>query len=377
MRRITTAALIALVAAAPAATTASAQSNSPSFGTGVQFQGYSFGDGLGVKAANLLLVPFAAQMPIGTKLSADLYTAYASGRALIGTTEHTLTGMVDTRIRATYQATPWALITLGINVPTGNSTHTDSEARVSAVLASEMLGFREASWGLGFGVTTGIATAYHIGGTGVGLGASYRKASQFEPVADSALKYTPGNETRIRLGLDRNIGGNKLSGGVTFQNYTQDRVDNRDLFQPGNRWRGDLAYSFRTGTSAAWTAYATDVWREHGDVNISVVDEFGTLLRDSTTSTGTQNLVIAGLAGSVRMGNVSLLPNIDARKQTRSLPGGEGWLVGAGTDVPLKAGRFDVTPGARIVYGQIQGDSPVNHGMWGGELSLGVRWGGN
>jgi hypothetical protein len=180
---------------------------------------------------------------------------------------------------------------------------------------------------------------------------------------------------RIRLGLDRNIGNSKLSGGITFQNYTQDRVDNRDLFQPGNRWRGDVAYSFRTGTNAAWTAYATDVWREHGDVNISIVDQSGVQLRDSTFTTGTQNLIMAGIAGSVRMAGLSLLPNIDARKQTRSLPGGEGWLVGAGTDVPLRAGAFDITPGGRLVYGKIQGDTETNHNMWGGELSVGIRWG--
>jgi hypothetical protein len=72
---------------------------------------------------------------------------------------------------------------------------------------------------------------------------------------------------------------------------------------------------------------------------------------------------------------MSLLPNVDARRQTRSLTGGEGWLVGAGTDVPLRAGSFDITPGGRLVYGKIQGETDVNHNMWGGELSLGIRWG--
>jgi hypothetical protein len=373
MRRLSIAALAALALTTPAG----AQSTSPSFGTGVQFQGYSFAEGLGVKAANLLLVPFAASLPLGSRASADVYTAYGTGSALVGDTQHRLSGFVDTRVRANFQATPWALITVGVNVPTGNATHTDSEARVAAVLSSELLGFREASWGLGAGVTTGIATAHHIGSTGVGLGVSYRVASQFEPVADSSLKYTPGNEVRVRLGLDRNIGNNKLTGGITFQNYSQDKVDNRDLFQPGNRWRGDLAYSFRTGATAAWTLYATDIWRENGDVSINVIDQSGAALQDSTFSTGTQNLVIGGIAGSLRMGSLSLQPAIDARMQTRELEGGEGWLVGAGTDVPLRAGRFDITPGGRITFGKIQGDSPVDHSVWGGELSLTLRWGGH
>ncbi len=372
MRRLSIAALALLGAVSPAA----AQRGSPAFGTGVHFQGYNFDDGLGVSGANLLMVPFAAQTPIGSRITADVYTAYATGSVLIGETQHRLSGMVDTRVRANFQATPWALLTLGVNVPTGNATHTDSEARVAAVLASELLGFREASWGLGAGFTTGIATAHHIGNTGVGLGVSYRLASEFEPVADSTLKYTPGNEVRVRLGLDRNIGSNKLTGGVTFQNYSEDRVEGRDLFQPGNRWRGDVAYSFRTGASAAWTVYAADVWREHGDVNVGVVDQSGALLRDSTFSTGTQNLVMGGIAASLRVGSLAIAPAIDARMQTRSLPGGEGWLVGAGADVPLRAGRFDLTPGGRLTIGSIQGDTPVNRSLWGGELSLNVRWGG-
>jgi hypothetical protein len=377
MRRLACATVVLLAGGAAAAVPATAQLNAATFGTGVHFQGYDFDDALGVKAANLLLVPFASQLPIGSRISADVYTAYARGSALIGETQHTLSGMVDTRIRANFQATPWALVTLGVNIPTGNAAHTDSEARVAAVLASEMLGFREASWGLGAGLTTGIATAHHIGSTGVGLGVSYRVASEFEPVADSTLKYTPGNEVRVRLGLDRNIGSSKLTGGFTFQNYSQDRVQGVDLFQPGNRYRGDIAYSFRTSASAAWTLYAADIWREHGDVN--VVDQTGAVVRDSTFSTGTQNLLVAGIAGSMRVGSIALAPSIDARKQTRSLPGGEGWLIGAGTEgteVPLHAGSFAVTPGGRLTFGKIQGDTPENRSLWGGELSLSVRWGG-
>ena len=371
MRRLTVAALALVCSVTPAA------AQSPSFGSGVQFQGYSFDEGLGVKAANLMMVPFAVQLPMGPRFAADLYTAYARGNVEIGDTEHSLSGMVDTRARASFQATPWALITLGLNIPTGNSTHTDSEARVAAVLSSELLGFREASWGLGMGITTGIATAHHIGETGVGLGVSYRMASEFEPVTDSSLTYHPGNEVRVRLALDRDIGDNKITGGLTFQNYSEDKVDGRELFQAGNRWRGDLSYSFRTGPTAAWTLYATDVWREHGDVSVGIVDEAGLLLRDSTFSTGSQNLLIGGLAGSMRLGSINLNPSVDARMQTRSLPGGEGWLVGAGTDVPVVLGRFDITPGGRLLFGAMQGETSDSHSLWGAELSLRIRWGGN
>jgi hypothetical protein len=152
-------------------------------------------------------------------------------------------------------------------------------------------------------------------------------------------------------------------------------VDQRDLFQPGNRWRGDLAYSFRTSASAAWTLYATDIWRQHGDVNIAVVDTDGALLRDSTFSTGTQNLLVAGAVGSVRIGSLALRPTLDGRMQTRSLDGGAGWILGGGTDIPVRAGHFEITPGGRVLFGKIQGDAPIDRSLWGAELSLAIRTG--
>ena len=76
----------------------------------------------------------------------------------------------------------------------------------------------------------------------------------------------------------------------------------RNLFQAGNRWRGDVTYSFRTSRTSVWTAYLTDIRRERGEVFISLVDTADVVVGDSVAQTGTQNLLVAGLAGSVRLG---------------------------------------------------------------------------
>lgn len=353
-----------------AATAADAQTIRPgTFTTGVQFQGYDFDDALGIDAANLVLVPVAYSLGIGSSLSLDLYSAYARGAVLIDGTEFTLSGPVDTRIRANYEVTPWAVVTLGLNLPTGAASHTSEEARVAAVLSNELLGFREASFGLGFGATTGIATATRIGRTGVGFGASYRLASEFEPSADTAFKYTPGNEMRLRVGLDRDVAGNKLTAGITWQNFAKDQLDGRDLFQAGNRWRGDVTYSFRTGSSAAWTAYLADVWRDRGDVGLSDPEGPQTI--------GTQNLLIAGLAGSWNVrSTLTLQPLAEFRMLTREATGGEGWIAGAGTSVPMRIGSLGVVPSFRIDYGQLQGNEAISQGFLGGELGLTIGFGG-
>jgi len=349
---------------------ASAQVAQKSLGAGVHFQGYSFAEGLGVAAANLFMVPVAVELPLTRTLTLDGYSAYAHGSVELEGQVFTMTGPVDTRIRASWAATPWAIVTVGLNLPTGNSSHDAEEAQVASVLATEVLGFREASWGLGFGATTGIATARRFGNVGIGFGASYRYASEYEPQADTALKYTPGNETRIRLGFDTDIGTSKLTGGLTWQNYAANQVDGRNLFQPGQRFRGDLAYSFRAGPTSSWTVFATNIWRQHGDLTLEGVNG---IARDSTT--GTQNLLVTGIAGSMRLTpTLSLRPSADVRLISREDPGNEGWMAGIGTDVPLRFGGADVFPSARLLFGKLSAGADEKFSAKGVELGLSVRF---
>lgn len=365
MKRISaTLAFCSMVAVSAAAAQTRSISVSPNF------HGYTFGDALPVSSANLLMLPVAFELPISRTFSIDGYSAFARGRVEINDTVYSMDGPVDTRIRANWTATPWAMITVGLNLPTGNSNHSSEEAVVANVLATEVLGFREASWGLGFGATTGLATAYKMGRVGVGLGASYRLSSEFEPRADTAMKYTPGNETRIRLALDTNLGASKLTGGITYQNYTEDQLDGRNLFQAGARWRGDVALSFRTGPSAAWTLYAADIWREHGEVT-----QLTLAGNDSTFTTGKQNILVAGLAGSVRMSStLTIRPSADLRMLTREDGVDEGWVGSAGFDLPLRRGRLDIVPALKAHFGSLEFNDQKDRAT-GAEFGVTLRWG--
>jgi hypothetical protein len=207
------------------------------------------------------------------------------------------------------------------------------------------------------------------------VGVSYRVASGFEPSADTAVTYTPGNELRVRVGLDRNIGRNKLTAGVTFQNFTTDRVDGQDLFQPGGRWRGDVTYSFRTGPSATWTAFVTDVWRDHGDVRFGALDPNTGVPTGESVRTGTQNLLIGGLAGAWRVRPSLLLqPVLEARTLARQDAGGDGWIIAVGTGVPFRISSLSFAPTGRFTFGGIDGDDGVSRRVIGGELGLNVAF---
>jgi hypothetical protein len=365
------AALALLLGAAPVA----AQTEH-ALATGVHFQGYSFDDSVGVSAANLLLVPLAYQVPLGNRLALDLYTAYARGSVERLNTVYNLEGVVDTRARASWTAAPWAVVMVGVNIPTGNATHDSEEAVVAGALSTNLLGFREASWGTGLAVTTGLATAHRLGSWGVGFGASYRMASEFEPRADTSLNYTPGNEALFRVALDRTVGSSaKLTAGFTFQNYSADQVDEQDLFQSGNRLRGDLTYSFRAGGLGVWSLYVADVWRERGDITLDVINSDGVAERDTTFQTGTQNLFIAGIGATLPISRtLTLRPSIDGRVQSREEPGGQGWLVNGGADLPLRFAGYDLVPTARVSYGRLEADSGNDYPFWGGELGATLRW---
>ena len=341
------------------------------------FQGYWFPKEIGATSATLAILPIAYAMPVSRTVSFDLYTAFARGDVTTNDTKHTLQGLVDTRIRANLAVTPWAVITGAVNLPTGKATHDEDEAVVATALSTELLGFREALWGTGFGATVGIVTAWKAGETGIGFGASDRMAGEFEPSSTTPVKYAPGDETRVRVALDRNIGNNKLTFGATFQNYSDDQVDGRNLFAPGARWRGDASYSFRAGPGASWTIFATDVWRKNGDVSLQIVDATGKPVRDSTFSAGQQNLIVFGTAGAVRLNSgMALRPVADFRIVTRESGEGEGWLAGGGTEIPMRRGGMDWIPQFRVSYGKLEGATDEKHGFFGGEVSLTLRWGG-
>lgn len=372
-KRISLVILAALMVAPQAARAQSGQSLALS----PTFQGYWFSKDIGASSATLAILPLAYALPVSRNVAFDLYTAVARGDVKTGDANHTLQGLVDTHIRASITVTPWAVITGAINLPTGKATHDDDEAIVASALSTELLGFREAMWGTGFGATAGIVTAFKAGNTGVGFGASYRLASEFEPSSSTPFKYAPGDETRVRVALDRNLGNNKLTLGATFQNYSDDQIDGRNLFAPGARWRGDASYSFRSGPGASWTLFATDVWRQNGDVSLQIVDATGKAIRDSTFSAGQQNLLVVGAAGATRLrSGMALRPMADFRLLTRESGESEGWLAGAGTELPMRRGGVDWIPQFRVSYGMLEGATDEKHGFFGTEVSLTLRWGG-
>jgi len=350
-------------------------------GVGVDYMGYSFEEGLGASAAQLMLVPVAIRFPVGSVI-VDLYSAWAQGKVEREDVAYTLQGPVDTRLKLSYQAAPWALVSIGASLPTGNSTHDGEEAVVASVLAMDLLGFQEATWGTGLQVTSSVATAVRAGEFGIGLAAAYSVNGEFEPqVAESpedALRYQPGNEARIRLGLDRNFGSSTFTAGATLMTYAQDQANGQNLFQAGNRIRFDATFAFRAG-GQVWTLYAADLWREHGDLTLPFVNEANEITGDTTIVTPTQNLIQAGLVGAIGLGSKTFRPAVDFKLQAREEAGGadegSGWLLTAGGDLPLRLFGWDFFPDAKVIFGSVKDATGASRSVTGAQFSGTIRWG--
>lgn len=349
-------------------------------GTGAQLTGYGFDPGLGADAAELLVLPVAVRLPVGDRFDVDVSSAWARGRVEIDDTRLQLAGPVDTRVRMSAQATPWARMTVGAQLPTGHASHDSEEAVVASVLSTDLLGFRESNWGSGTALTTSVATATRAGSWGVGIAAAYALRGSFNPSADvDSVRYTPGDETRVRVGLDRNFGNNTLTLGGTFITYAEDRANGRNLFRSGDRFRFDVSYQFRA-SAGVWTLYAADVARTNGDLTLEVVDEFGGTAGDTTVATADQNMLVGGLVGAIGLGSGFVFrPHLDLKLQTRSEPdgsdAGSGWLLAAGGDVPARLfGRTDFFPRARVLVGSIRDRQGESVPLLGMELEGTIRW---
>ena len=368
-----------LAAALIVLATAQPLSGQAAIGTGVDYFGYTFGDGLGADAAQLLFVPMAVRIPVASTLSLDVFSAWAEGRVEQDNTVLKLSGPVDTSVKATWIATPWAVIGVGANLPTGNSGHTGEEAVVASILSTDLLGFREATWGTGFAITSSLATAVQAGGFGLGVAGAYAVRSEFEPTAGDPLTYQPGNESRVRVGIDRNFGTSTLTLGGTFIKYTEDKADGDNLFQAGNRLRFDAAFAFRAG-AGVWTFYGADLVRANGDLRVPVLDTNGAAIDETFVPTAEQNLIIGGVMGTIGLGSGYVFrPHIDYKMQTREESdgndAGSGWIVAAGGDIPMRIfGGTEFFPKARVYIGSLKDGMGGNVSLFGLEFKGTMRW---
>jgi len=172
-----------------------------------------------------LAIPVFASMPIGSRASFDVGTAYARAQVSSGAEHSDISGLTDVQLRAQYTlGSDLVVLTGGVNLPTGNASVSLDQLAAASLIGNDFLAFPVSNMGTGLAVTGGAAMAYPLGIWSVGAGASVRRSRAYDPfdVPGESFRYQPGNEVRLRLGVDRPVAEGRLAFGATYAAFGHD-----------------------------------------------------------------------------------------------------------------------------------------------------------
>ncbi|MHB1310364.1 MAG: hypothetical protein ACYC3L_00005, partial [Gemmatimonadaceae bacterium] len=144
-----------------------------------QYVSMKIGTGASAKTVSQLSIPLVAVVPIGSKFNIDVATAYAnSDVSTNGKTASSISGLTDTQVRANWTlGNDAAVITVGVNVPTGQYTIPEADAEAAGQIGNDFLIFPISSYGSGLSTTGGLALARSLGDWNLGIAGSFRKST--------------------------------------------------------------------------------------------------------------------------------------------------------------------------------------------------------
>jgi hypothetical protein len=365
MRRLVSLALLLSASALPAQSFRDA-----SLRSGPQFHSYTIKAPLNEKISQIA-IPFFVMVPVMPALTVDIGTSFAmvshesttlDGSGNPTTTTSELSGLTDTQVRASYAiGQEFVVVTAGINLPTGSATVDPSELDAATRIGSDFLTFPVSGFGSGLGFTGGVALARPMGSWNLGFGASMRQSTEYEPFRDAAgtpLKFTPGPEYRARMGVDRPFGTGRMSFGLTFSAFGDDKA-NATSFNTGNRYIGQFAMNSSLGEGGV--DYSFVLW--------NLYRSSGTQIDQNASPSG--NITNASMTFGLRgPANVGIEPSIETRLWTEQ-QSKSSFLGTLGMRFYYDFGRWAVVPGLGFSIGSMQSAT-----LSGFKATLGMRLGG-
>ncbi|MBW8771398.1 MAG: hypothetical protein JF589_16715 [Gemmatimonadetes bacterium] len=172
-----------------------------------------------------LAIPLFVSMPMGDRASFDIGTAYARAQVTSGAERSDIAGLTDVQLRAQYTlGSDRLVLTGGINLPTGNESVSADQLAAASLIGSDFFAFPVSNMGTGLAITGGAAIAYPLGAWNLGAGASVRRSRAYEPFAvpGESFRYQPGNEVRLRVGVDRPVAEGRVAFGATYATFGRD-----------------------------------------------------------------------------------------------------------------------------------------------------------
>ncbi|MEY3701114.1 MAG: hypothetical protein RI891_406, partial [Gemmatimonadota bacterium] len=322
---------------------------------------FGFGSGATKRTVSQTAVPFVVLLPINARLSVDLSTAFATSEvAVSGAAVSTISGLTDTQVRGNYALGESVLLTAGVNLPTGRYLIPADQQEAAGQIGNDFLNYGISSMGNGLALTGGVAYARPIGDWNLGLGTSLRKATRFDAfeVEEGPLRFTPSDEVRLRVGVDRPVGDGQIELGLSYSAFGAD-VANTTTYSTGDRVIATAGWSVPVRGVQTYLS-AWNLFRLAGE-------QLG------GPAPGENVFNLAGGA-SLEVGGVLVQPSAELRLwQVDGVKAGN--LVSVGIRARLGLGAFAVYPSVGLSTGALfstaDGTETSLTGFRGG---LTVRW---
>jgi hypothetical protein len=281
------------------------------------------------------------KVPVREKISQRVDISSAGADSVV---ESDMSGLTDTQLRANYTiGQDFVVLTAGLNLPTGSATVKPDQLEAATRIGSDFLTFPISGFGSGFGVTGGVAVARPVGAWNVGFGASLRHAAEYEPFEDATgtpLKYQPGPEYRARIGADHPFGTGRMSFGLTFSKFGDDKA-NAASYNTGDRYVGQFALSNSLGGSVDYSFVLWNLYRTSG----RLIDQ-----SESPSGNITNGMIIFGVRGP---GDIGIEPSIESRLWTQQ-GAKTSFLSTLGMRFVVNRGTWGVVPGFGFTIGSLE-----------------------
>lgn len=359
--------LLAL-AAAPRAAAQGGDGSPWTAGGGVRMERYGFGEAgaVGIDGVSLVTVPLWAEARVAGRVRVTLSGAFATAtlRRADGS-DASMSGLTDTELRVAVPVVgEWMTVTGVAVLPTGRARLSAEEMEVAAVVASDLLPFAVSNWGSGGGIGANLSAARRFGAVGVGVAGGFRASREYQAFDADGPAYRPGDETFVRLAVDRSFGAGKATLQASGHRFAHDQLGGGNLYRSGNRLQLIGSYAFAGGPRSSGVVYAGVLHRENGSS-----------LADLSADLPAQDLYLVGAGARLARGRGALLPSVDGRI-FRSADGvGQGYGVGVGASAEVPAGAVVLVPSARLRLGSVLVREGAESPFTGMELGFTLRRG--
>lgn len=334
--------------------------------TAALFESYSFGAGLSFNRVSEFTVPLGLTYNLGTFGNVALSTGYASVSLRSADTaklpDQQLSGLLDTEARLSINLVPGKVVGLVTGaIPTGIKTVQQEELSILGALSSDIVGFAASNLGSGGNVGAGVVGAFPVGRWAAGFGATFKQPMGYQPVLGVTDQLKPGNEMRLRGGLEGALARRtylRLTG--ILVRTAKDRIAFSGIDSTRNGVGSRLITYLSVNQairSLSLTVYGFDVLRASPQVE-------ATALGAAKLPRG--NLASAGVRLELPLGGATTLtPNFEWRSSAQAADSaGTGPLSNLGSSVRLGIdARHRLTNGAALV---LQGGYASGHVLQGG-----------